>query len=119
MGLMLFLLLAKLVMSGVEAWAYCGASSCGCDFAGAWRLCLHQRQDGLISELFSCILFSRVAVADYDGVRAAAAASAKQQIQEVRGYVSKFGQAQRAAESTLDMCVSCIRDQAFARNFAG
>ena len=26
-----FLLLAKLVMSGVEAWAYCGASNCGCD----------------------------------------------------------------------------------------
>ena len=49
------------------------------------------------------MLFSRVAVADYDGVRAAAAVSAKQHIQEVRGYVAKFSQAQRAAESTLDM----------------
>ena len=88
-------------------------------FAGAWRqLCLHQRQDGLISELFSGILFRRVAVSDYDGVRAAAAASAKQQIQQVRGYVAKFGQAQRAAESTLDMCLSWIRDRTFSKSFA-
>ena len=44
-----------------------------------------------------------VAVVDYDGRRAAAASSARQTIQAVRGYVAKFGEAQKAAESTLDM----------------
>ena len=43
-----------------------------------------------------------VAVVDYDGLRAAAAASVRQTIQAVHGYVAKFGEAQRAAESTLD-----------------
>ena len=43
-----------------------------------------------------------VAVVDYDGLRAAAASSARKTIQAVRGYVAKFGEAQKAAESTLD-----------------
>ena len=43
-------------------------------------------------------------VVDYEEVRAAAAAAADEKIKQVRNYVAKFGQAQRAAEATLEMC---------------
>ena len=43
-------------------------------------------------------------VVDYEEVRAAAAAATEEKIKQVRSYAAKFGQAQRAAEATLEMC---------------
>ena len=47
-----------------------------------------------------------VTVVDYDAMRDAASEAATKQATVVRMLVSKLGRAQRAAEATLDLCVT-------------
>ena len=59
--------------------------------------------------LLYCCSSCCCSVVDYEEVRAAAAAAADEKIKQVRSYVAKFGQAQRAAEATLEMCAAHLR----------
>ena len=48
-------------------------------------------------------------VVDYDALRKEASRALPKQVNDVRGFVSKLGKAQRAAEVALDMSVACIQ----------
>ena len=69
------------------------------------RMACGSHADRIWHPVFLCCCSSCCcSVVDYEEVRAAAAAATEEKIKQVRSYAAKFGQAQRAAEATLEMC---------------